>query len=40
MAVESCRHKEEKVWGMVVVVETGKRKEVKVLVMVEEEERV
>jgi len=36
--VENCRCTVERALEMVVVVETGKRKEVKVLVMVEEEE--
>ncbi len=38
--VENCRCTAERALEMVVVVETGKHKEVKVLVMVEEEERV
>ncbi len=36
--VENCRCTVERALEMVVVVETGKHKEVKVLVMVEEEE--
>ncbi len=40
VVVENCRCTAERALEMVVVVETGKRKEVKVLVMVEEEERI
>ncbi len=40
VVVENCRCMAERALEMVVVVETGKHKEVKVLVMVEEEERV